>query len=88
MIKDFNGSANNPEIFKYLVGETIRGVFKDKESLYIVVGSGDAFVFSGNSYWKESAKDVKAKVNAIRDTIVKWQNELNNLNAIEELIKQ
>ena len=84
MLKDYKGASNSPEIFKHLVGETIRGAFvADDGNIYLVMADGDALVFADGAYWKEGQKDVARMIDKRRAYIERQLAELGRLTAIE-----
>lgn len=84
MLKDYKGAANSPEIFKHLVGETIRGAFvADDGNIYLVMADGDALVFADGAYWKEGRKDVTFLIDKRKAQIERHLAELGRLTAIE-----
>ena len=84
MLKDYSGPSNSPEIFKHLVGETIRGAFVgDDGHVYLVLSDVDALVFAGGAYWKEGRKDVEFLVGKRRAQIERQLAELGRLTALE-----
>lgn len=91
MLTDYKGPANHPEVLKYLVGETIKGAFKDREGkIWIVLGSGAAMVLGTRGggapvYWSESPADVEIIVAERRAEIERYVAELRNLYGIAGL---
>lgn len=88
MISDYDGPANSSDIFKYLVGETVRAAFRDKDGrAVLVLSSGEAFVVGGpaNSitvWWRLSASDVNALVAARREQINARIGELRDMDGV------
>lgn len=84
MLKDYRGASNSPELFKYLVGETIRGAFVgDDGHIYLVMSDGDAVVFADGAYWKEGQKDVTRLIDKRKSQIQRQLEELGRLTVIE-----
>ena len=88
MLTEYKGSANNREVFQYLVGETIKAAFMGEDGkIYIVVGSGPALVFGGPgggpSYWVDQAESVKRVIDERRAQIERRVAELRDLGGVE-----
>lgn len=53
MIADYSGPANNPDLFRFMQGETITGSFKTDDSVVLVFASGYGFELklSNGAFW-------------------------------------
>ena len=82
-LRDYTGPANSEQMFPFLVGETIRGVFKS-DGLYLVFEDGTAFALctiGGGSpaYWKECSDEVRRKLERLRGRLAAVDAELQEV---------
>lgn len=86
-LADYKGPANTPDVFRHLVGATVKACFQvpsvgsQGHDTYIVDDSGCALVFhhATGAYWRASAEDVNAVVSDRRREIRRKIDELNDL---------
>lgn len=75
-LAEFKGSPNTPEIFKAMIGDTVKACFLDVEGrVWILMTCGHAVVFAKENggtpaYWRELPDSV-AKVVMERTAMVK-----------------
>ena len=64
MITDYTGPSNNPDVFRYLKGETITGVMSDfRGTVLLIFSSGGGLELTpSGSYWVVQPHDVDQRV--------------------------
>jgi len=67
MLTESKAPGNSREIFKHLVGEKITACFGVGSQIWIVCGSGSAFVVNNAAYWVENAEAVEKVIDKRRD---------------------
>ena len=89
MLSEYKGAANSPEMFQYLVGETITGMFQDGAHLVLVLGSGAGLVLTSlggevpPAMWKEREVEVQARIAKRKNDIEYRLAELERITAIQ-----
>lgn len=83
-LRDYTGPANSEQMFPFLVGETIRGVF-ESDGLHLVFEDGTAFALcaigGGGSpaYWKEHPDEVRRKLERLQRRLAAVDAELQEV---------
>lgn len=89
-IEDYKGPSNSSDMFKHLVGETIKGVFEENSLMYIVLSNNNALTLTshggecGPAFFVTRQGDLKGILSARKSRLQSTLDAIKATEAFEE----